>query len=74
MNFTFCVFKVLRCIYGKKPCRQDQILILLLYFQSNLVSLMFGLLSYFGFLKASWFAKELYLRLVTDQSILTVIF
>ena len=32
------------------------------------------LLSYFGFLKVSWFAIELYLRLMTDQSILTVIF
>ena len=30
------------------------------------------LLSYFGFLKVSWFVKELYLRLITDQSILTI--
>ena len=59
--------------------RQDQRLILLLYFQDmSFIKLSLFVawppLSDFGFLKVGWFAKELYLRLMTDQSILAVIF
>ena len=51
-------------VFMVKPCRQDQRLILLSYFQNMsfiLLSLfdVWPLISYFGFLKVSWFAKEL---------------
>ena len=66
-----------KSIYGKNHVGKIKDLfycyIFRTYHLSNLVSLMFGL-CYSGFLKVSWFAKELYLRLMTDQSILTVTF
>ena len=59
-------------VFMVKPCRQDQRLILLSFFRtchsSNLVSfsLAFVKLFWISFL-VSWFAKELYLRVMTDQ-------